>query len=392
MRPGMYGGQHQHQHPGAGMPGQAPMMFMPPGMMMPQQMQQQQHYPHPAMMQAMMAQQQGAMQPGMMQGQRGVPGGSLMPPQGYPGQHSGGLQAPAGHLHAPQPGGAAPNGGGANNNNNNRRQPRAAGADGQPGPRNNEVGEPTRVIHLRNVTPEVSQLSIQNLCQSFGRIRSLVMLRQKNQALVEMETLQAATQIVEYFKEPGYSEIDGRRVYMRYSRHEELTATQPASKTLLVSMFNTQYDVSSAAHITPMIVYQIFGNYGPVERIVVLPKNDSSAQNYNRVQALVQFETKEGAEQVKNMLQGQPVTLGDTVTFTLDIQFSRMEEIKTSSPHNSLVVPKGAGGAAAAPVPGGAPPQPPAAPAAAAAPGASATAPAPGAAPSEGQAAQGQWQ
>lgn len=208
--------------------------------------------------------------------------------------------------------------------------------------RSNEIGEASRVVHMRNVTPEVSQLSIQNLVQSFGRIRNIVMLRQKNQALVEMESQQAAQQLVEFFKDPGFAEIDGRRVYVRFSNHQSLTATQHTSKTLLVSMFNTQYDVSAAAQITPSIVYQIFGSYGTVEKIVVLPKNDSSAQNHNRVQALVQFENKEMAESVKNTLQGQPVTLGETVTFTLDIQFSKMEEIKASSPHNSLVIPKGA--------------------------------------------------
>lgn len=211
---------------------------------------------------------------------------------------------------------------------------------GEPQTRNNDIGEASTVIHLRNVTPEVSQLSIQNTIQSFGRIRNIVMLRQKNQALVEMESVNAAQQLVEFFKDPGYVEIDGRRVYVRYSLHTELTATQHTSKTLLVSMFNTQYDVSAAAQITATIVYQIFGNYGQVERIVVLPKNDSSAQNHNRVQALVQFDTKETAMNVKNILQGQPVTLGETITFTLDIQFSRMDEIKTSSPHNSLVIPK----------------------------------------------------
>lgn len=230
-----------------------------------------------------------------------------------------------------------------------RGGPRGGGA-GDAQPRNNDIGEASTVIHLRNVTPEVSQLSIQNTIQSFGRIRNIVMLRQKNQALVEMESTNAAQQLVEFFKDPGYVEIDGRRVYVRYSLHTELTATQHTSKTLLVSMFNTQYDVSAAAQITATIVYQIFGNYGQVERIVVLPKNDSSAQNHNRVQALVQFDSKETAMNVKNILQGQPVTLGETITFTLDIQFSRMDEIKTSSPHNSLVIPK-PGAAPQAPAP-----------------------------------------
>ena len=257
--------------------------------------------------------------------------------------------------------------GGSNHNNG----PNSSATNAPPNApqRNNEIGDVSPVVHLRNVTPDVSQLSIQNLAQSFGRIRHLVMLRQKNQALVEMDSPQAAQQMVDFFKDPGFAEIDGRRVYVRYSTHQELTATQQTSKTLLVSMFNTHYDVSAAAQITPSIVFQIFGTYGAVEKIVVLPKNDSSSQNHNRVQALVQFESKEIADNVKSVLQGQPVTLGETVTFTLDIQFSKMDEIKASSPHNSLVInkngtptpgapqggPSSAGGSSNAPVGSGQP-------------------------------------
>ncbi|EAN90786.1 Double RNA binding domain protein 3 [Trypanosoma cruzi] len=216
------------------------------------------------------------------------------------------------------------------NRNMGQRQP--------PRQRNNEIGEVSRVIHMRNITPNVTQLSIQNLVQNFGNIKHIVMLRQMNQALVEMESTKSAQQLVDFFRQTGYAEIDGRRVYIRYSNHQELTATQHTSKTLLVSMFNTQYDVSAAAQITPMIVYQIFGNYGSVQKIVVLPKNESSQRNHNRVQALVQFDSKVTAENVKSILQGQPVTIGDTVTFTLDIQFSRMDDIKTSNPAISLVI------------------------------------------------------
>lgn len=292
----------------------------------------------PALLQQMMQQQAmfGMMPTYGAQGQFMQPMQGQMPPAGQQGQMQQGQQQQGQQQQGGQQQGGQQQGG-------QQRPRRQAGPDGQRQPvvRNNEIGDPSRVIHMRNVTPDVSQLSIQNLVSSFGRIRNIVMLRQKNQALVEMETTQSAQQMVEFFKDPGYAEIDGRRVYLRYSLHNELTASVHTSKTLLVSMFNTQYDVSAAAQITPMIVYQIFGTYGQVEKIVVLPKNESSAQNHNRVQALVQFDAKETAETVKNMLQGQPVTLGETITFTLDIQFSRMEEIKTSSPHNSLVVPKG---------------------------------------------------
>ncbi|CCW67518.1 unnamed protein product [Phytomonas sp. Hart1] len=204
--------------------------------------------------------------------------------------------------------------------------------------RNNEIGDISSVIHMRNVTPEVTQLSIQNFAANFGNIKHIVMLRQMNQALVEMESKKSAQQLVDFFKDPGYVEVDGRRVYIRYSNHQSLTSTQQISRTLLVSMFNTHYDVSSAAQITPEIVYQIFSSYGTVQRIVVLPKNESSQWNYNRIQALVQFDNRESAEHVKNILQGQPVTLADTITFMLDIQFSRMDEIKTTNPMTSIVV------------------------------------------------------
>ena len=213
-------------------------------------------------------------------------------------------------------------------------------ARGEQRPMNNDVGDASPVLHMRNVTPHVSQHSLQNLALSFGRVKNIVMLRQKNQALLEMESEQCAQQMVDFFKDNGYAEVDGRRVYIRFSQHDELSNSSKTSKTLLVSMFNTRYDLSSACTITPMIVYQIFGNYGAVEKIVVLPKNASSAQNHNRVQALVQFDAKESAESVKTALQGQPVTLGDTVTFTLDIQYSKIDEITASNPHNSLVVPK----------------------------------------------------
>lgn len=267
--------------------------------------------------------------PGMLQPQV-APGMSMMPV--YRGAFSAGMST---QLPPPPPPPPPPM---QQRGHGHGQQGRATPPQTQPHPRNNEIGTTSPVIHLRNVTPEVTQLSIQNLAQNFGDIKHIVMLRQMNQALIEMKNTKSAEQLVDFFKEPGYAEIDGRRVYIRYSNHQTLTATQHVSRTLLVSMFNTQYDVSAAAHITPEIVYQIFASYGTVERIVVLPKNESSQWNHNRVQALVQFNSRESAEHVKNILQGQPVTLGDTVTFTLDIQFSRMDEIKTTNPATSLVV------------------------------------------------------
>jgi len=207
----------------------------------------------------------------------------------------------------------------------------------------NDIGEPSQVIHCRNVTSDVTQSNLVGLFQRFGRVVNVVMLRARNQALIELDTLDGAQRCIDHFclKGNGHAEIDGRRVWVKYSRHNSLSETPPG-KTLLVSMFNPGCDISSVIPITPNIVFQIFGNYGPVEKILILPKNQSSAQNHNRVQALVQYDTQETAERVKAQLQGQPVSCADLVSFFLDIQFSKVTEISCQmGTSNSMVVPKG---------------------------------------------------
>eukprot|EP01065_Artemidia_motanka_P034732 TRINITY_DN4246_c0_g1_i1.p1 TRINITY_DN4246_c0_g1~~TRINITY_DN4246_c0_g1_i1.p1 ORF type:complete len:328 (+),score=82.11 TRINITY_DN4246_c0_g1_i1:173-1156(+) len=207
----------------------------------------------------------------------------------------------------------------------------------------NDMGDPSQVLHCRNVTSDVTQSNLVGLFQRFGRVVNVVMLRARNQALIELDTLEGAKRCVEHFclRGSGHAEVDGRRVWVKYSRHDSLSET-PAGKTLLVSMFNPSYNIASMFPITPCIVYQIFGNYGPVEKIVVLPQNESSAQNHHRVQALVQYDSQSSAEWAKRVLQGQPVNLGDLVQFHLDIQFSKVAEINCQTgTANAMVIPKG---------------------------------------------------
>eukprot|EP01063_Lacrimia_lanifica_P035333 TRINITY_DN6705_c0_g2_i1.p1 TRINITY_DN6705_c0_g2~~TRINITY_DN6705_c0_g2_i1.p1 ORF type:complete len:326 (+),score=155.42 TRINITY_DN6705_c0_g2_i1:87-1064(+) len=207
----------------------------------------------------------------------------------------------------------------------------------------NDIGDPSRVVHCRNVTPDVTQSGLVALCMQFGRVVNTVMLRAKNQALIEMEDDAAAQKVVEHCQSHGYVEVDHRRVYVKYSRHTELSDI-PAGKTLLVSMYNPDCDISTMIHITPVVVYQIFGNWGEVEKIVVLAKNASSQQNHNRVQALVQFASQDVAQNVKDVLQGQPVNLGEAASFFLDIQFSKVQEITTNTNaanSNAMTFPKG---------------------------------------------------
>lgn len=68
--------------------------------------------------------------------------------------------------------------------------------------------EPSRVLHFRNVTPEVSQADLQGLCSSFGKVENILLLRDKNQALVQMDSIASASQVMNFFP-GGQAEVAG---------------------------------------------------------------------------------------------------------------------------------------------------------------------------------------
>ena len=111
----------------------------------------------------------------------------------------------------------------------------------------------------------------------------------------------------------GYTEVGGRRVYLKYSRHTELTgivAAEGNRSILLVSMSNPEYDIRTALQIT-------FAPYGGSSNIVVV--QNPSAENIQR--ALIQF-------QAKQYLQGRNVYVASTIYFKLDIQYSNLGDPK----------------------------------------------------------------
>eukprot|EP00994_Dinema_validum_P002565 NODE_1570_length_908_cov_61.894063_g1223_i0.p1 GENE.NODE_1570_length_908_cov_61.894063_g1223_i0~~NODE_1570_length_908_cov_61.894063_g1223_i0.p1 ORF type:complete len:203 (+),score=39.55 NODE_1570_length_908_cov_61.894063_g1223_i0:72-680(+) len=165
--------------------------------------------------------------------------------------------------------------------------------------------EPSRVLHLRNVTAEVTTQDLQGMASPFGRVENIVFLRDKNQALIQMDSVASATAVLQSFA-AGYTEVSGRRVYLKYSRHQELTGRAATSGEggamsgiLLVSMSNPQYDIRTALQITADLLYQVFAQYGTVIKIVVIQKHTGE----NRQQALVQFDSHATAEAAKNCLQ-----------------------------------------------------------------------------------------
>jgi polypyrimidine tract-binding protein 2 len=87
------------------------------------------------------------------------------------------------------------------------------------------MAEPSKVIHIRNVGHEIAEADLLQLLQPFGNVSKIVMLRAKNQALLQMQDLHNSVSALQYYSTVQPS-VRGRNVYMQFSSHQELTTDQ----------------------------------------------------------------------------------------------------------------------------------------------------------------------
>eukprot|EP00244_Chara_vulgaris_P013555 TRINITY_DN780_c0_g1_i1.p1 TRINITY_DN780_c0_g1~~TRINITY_DN780_c0_g1_i1.p1 ORF type:complete len:512 (-),score=79.30 TRINITY_DN780_c0_g1_i1:957-2492(-) len=225
--------------------------------------------------------------------------------------------------------------------------------------------EPSKVIHVRNVGPEISEGDLSQLAQTFGVVQKVVMLRAKNQALLQMADLPASIQMMQYYTgvQPN---IRGRNVYMQFSSHQELTTDsgaggrrssdqeQQPNRILLITIHNPLYP------ITVDVLHQVFSPHGYVEKIVCFQKSaaeQSALGNYSEksstrlyealrtvpsakaenalsvlervlgLQALLQYSNQASAISARTALQGRNIYDG---CCTLDIQYSNLQELQVN--------------------------------------------------------------
>ncbi|XP_039117106.1 polypyrimidine tract-binding protein homolog 3-like [Dioscorea cayenensis subsp. rotundata] len=185
--------------------------------------------------------------------------------------------------------------------------------------------EPSKVIHIRNVGHEITENDLLQLLQPFGVVTKIVMLRAKNQALLQMYDVSSAVTALQYYgnMQPN---IRGRNVYMQFSSHQELTTTEQSSqgrkgdqdsqpnRILLVTIHHLLYP------ITVEVLHQVFSPHGFVEKIVTFQKSAGA-------QALIQYQSRQSAVQARNTLQGRNIYDG---CCQLDIQFSNLNELQVN--------------------------------------------------------------
>ncbi|XP_020585273.1 polypyrimidine tract-binding protein homolog 3-like [Phalaenopsis equestris] len=199
--------------------------------------------------------------------------------------------------------------------------------------------EPSKVIHVRNVGHEINENDLLQLVQPFGVVVKLVILRAKNQALIQMYDVSTADNVLQYYGTVQPS-IRGRNVYMQFSSHQELTAMDPnylgskggeqgvePNRILLVTIHSLLYP------ITVEVLHQVFSPYGFVEKIVTFHKLAG-------FQALIQYQdiTAQSGSLFSSSYSisgyhGPVWELGRNIydgCCQLDIQFSNLNELQVN--------------------------------------------------------------
>ncbi|KAL2966990.1 hypothetical protein AAZX31_16G149300 [Glycine max] len=183
------------------------------------------------------------------------------------------------------------------------------------------MAEPSKVIHVRNVGHEISENDLLQLFQPFGVITKLVMLRAKNQALLQMQDIPSAVNALQFYANVQPSIRGGRNVYVQFSSHQELTTMDQnqaredePNRILLVTVHHMLYP------ITADVLHQVFSPHGFVEKIVTFQKSAG-------FQALIQYQSRQSAVTARSTLQGRNIYDG---CCQLDIQFSNLDELQVN--------------------------------------------------------------
>lgn len=220
------------------------------------------------------------------------------------------------------------------------------------------ISGPSKVLHVRALPPMCSEQELVSVCSLYGSVVKVLLLQGKNQAFVEMGTIDAAQAVLGHFSQGGL--LRGKLIYMQFSGRQHITVASPqrgpASGYInMAGSFGggfgggmedfsgygtiqggggTSYGTSSTPDQPPNYIlivtiinarlavtldniYEVFKPYGEVKKIITFVK----AENFK---ALVQMGTVESAKQAKIHLEGKDMFQG---CCTLRIGFSKLQDL-----------------------------------------------------------------
>lgn len=221
---------------------------------------------------------------------------------------------------------------------------------------NNNNGTPSKVVHVRNVPPDAHESDLMNLALPFGKVANLLLLRGKNQAMVEFADLSSAQCMVTYWQQHTQPTVRGRNVYCQFSNHQQIKQGDGGAATVNGGPFGLEADSSAETPVLRVVVdqllypvnvdhfYQLFSRYGKVTKVVTFQKNSS-------FQALVQFDQVAVASAARQGLDGSPMFGPSTPNSNiLRVGFSKMTNLNVkynndkSRDYTNPSLPSGQGG------------------------------------------------
>lgn len=185
----------------------------------------------------------------------------------------------------------------------------------------------SRVVHVRNIPPDMVDVELMQLCVQYGAVSNYMMLKGKSQAFVEYEDDAAAETFVTSMAAVPI-QIRGRTVFAQFSTHQELKfdKTKSVESENGLSLDGTQQQPNSVLRIVvenmmyPValdVLHALFSRFGKVLRIITFNKN-------NTFQVLVQMSEANAAQLARQNLDGQNVYSG---CCTLRIDYSKLSTL-----------------------------------------------------------------
>jgi len=189
--------------------------------------------------------------------------------------------------------------------------------------------EPSKVIHMRSLPADVTETEVKALGLPFGRVTNILLMRQKHQAFIQLESIENASTMINYYDYVAPT-IRQHPICLQFSQHQELRTRQQdgemsseqdkgildgsstGGKTVLkVIVSNIVYPV------TIEILQQVFQRCGEILKIVTFLRNE-------QFHALIQYSNAKEAAAAKNLFDRQNIYNGCN---TLTVEFSRLDNL-----------------------------------------------------------------
>ena len=118
---------------------------------------------------------------------------------------------------------------------------------------------PSNVVHIRSLPSDATEQDVTLLAIPFGFLKNMVLSKRSSQALIEMEILESAIEMVAYYQQyPAI--LHGRQLVLQFSKHPHLELkAENALVSQAIQRANSvvQQDLSGVNQGTPNTVLRI---------------------------------------------------------------------------------------------------------------------------------------